>query len=54
MIESVNNDKIKEVAKLKEKKYQNENKMYLVEGEHLVSEAEVLMPLLEPIIILPI
>lgn len=39
MIESVNNEKIKEISKLKERKYQNLNKMYLVEGEHLVSEA---------------
>ena len=39
MIESVNNPKIKELAKLKEKKYQDANKMFLVEGEHLVDEA---------------
>lgn len=39
MIESVNNEKIKGLAKLKEKKYQDVNKMFLVEGEHLVEEA---------------
>lgn len=39
MIESINNEKIKEIAKLKEKKYQDLNKKYLVEGEHLVNEA---------------
>lgn len=39
MIESVNNERIKEIAKLKEKKYQEISKRFLVEGEHLVSEA---------------
>lgn len=40
MIESVNNEKVKFWAKLNEKKYQNESGLFLVEGEHLVFEAE--------------
>lgn len=39
MIESVNNEKVKFYKKLRDKKYILENKMYIVEGEHLVSEA---------------
>lgn len=39
MIESVNNEKIKEYAKLKLKKYRDEMGMFIVEGEHLVEEA---------------
>ena len=38
-ISSVNNDFIKETAKLKEKKYRDITNTFLVEGEHLVSEA---------------
>ena len=39
MIESVDNKTIKELRKLKEKKYRDSEKLYLVEGEHLVLEA---------------
>lgn len=40
MIESVNNEKIKKYAKLKLKKYRDTEGMFIVEGEHLVEEAE--------------
>lgn len=40
MIESVNNEKVKFFKKLREKKYIIENNLYIVEGEHLVEEAE--------------
>ena len=36
---SVNNSKIKELSKLKNKKYRDKQKMFLVEGAHLVMEA---------------
>ena len=39
MISSVQNEKIKNYAKLNEKKYRDEEKKYIVEGEHLVLEA---------------
>lgn len=39
MIESLNNDKIKEYSKLNEKKYRNINKLFLAPGKHLVEEA---------------
>lgn len=39
MIESVNNEKIKNYAKLKLKKYRDSEGMFIVEGEHLVREA---------------
>ena len=39
IIESVDNKKIKEYRKLKEKKYRDNEKLFLVEGEHLVLEA---------------
>lgn len=39
MIESVNNEKIKEYAKLNEKKYRDKTGLFIIEGEHLVSEA---------------
>ena len=39
MIESVDNSRIKEIRKLKEKKYRDQEKLFLVEGEHLVLEA---------------
>lgn len=39
MIESVNNDKVKYWTKLNDKKYQKEEGLFLVEGEHLVEEA---------------
>lgn len=40
MIESVNNERVKKWAKLKNRKYQNEYGLFLVEGEHLVEEAQ--------------
>ncbi len=39
MIESINNDGIKEIRKLKDKKYRDESNLFLVEGDHLVKEA---------------
>lgn len=39
LIESVDNKKIKELRKLKTKKYRDEEKRFLVEGIHLVKEA---------------
>ena len=39
MIESVNNERVKYWTKLNEKKYQKAEKLFLVEGEHLVYEA---------------
>lgn len=39
IITSVNNNKIKELNKLKEKKYRDCSSTYLIEGEHLVYEA---------------
>lgn len=39
MIESINNEQIKEIRKLKEKKYRDESNLFLVEGDHLVKEA---------------
>ena len=36
---SINNPKIKKLKKLKEKKYRDEEDMFLVEGKHLTSEA---------------
>ena len=39
MIESVDNNRIKDIRKLKEKKYRDSEKLFLVEGEHLVLEA---------------
>ena len=39
VIDSVDNKKIKNLRKLKDKKYRNKKKLYLVEGEHLVLEA---------------
>ena len=38
-IQSVNNPYIKDLSKLKEKKYRNLNKRYIIEGYHLVKEA---------------
>lgn len=40
MITSLENKEIKKYAKLKKKKYRDSDKMFLVEGEHLVREAE--------------
>ena len=39
VITSVNNSKIKEIKKLKNPKYSKEQKLFLIEGEHLVNEA---------------
>ena len=39
LITSINNEHIKELAKLKEKKYRQLTNSFLVEGEHLVLEA---------------
>lgn len=39
MIESLDNNKIKNIRKLKDKKYRDSEKLFLVEGEHLVLEA---------------
>ena len=39
IIESIDNKKIKEIRKLKEKKYRDSEQLFLVEGEHLVFEA---------------
>lgn len=36
---SIENNKIKDIKKLNQKKYQDENSLFLVEGEHLVLEA---------------
>lgn len=47
MIESVNNERIKEFAKLNTKKYRDETGMFIVEGEHLVEEAIKYMEVVE-------
>lgn len=39
LITSIENEKIKEVLKLKDKKYRDRTGLFLVEGEHLVLEA---------------
>ena len=39
IIKSLQNDKIKQLVKLHNKKYRNINKQFLVEGEHLINEA---------------
>lgn len=39
MIESVNNDRIKKYSKLLEKKYRDEDNLYLISTDHLVKEA---------------
>ena len=38
-ITSVNNDYIKEINKLHQKKYRDEEKQFIIEGDHLVEEA---------------
>ncbi|MCI8393954.1 MAG: RNA methyltransferase [Bacilli bacterium] len=38
-IESLQNKKVKEWQKLKEKKYRDQNKCFLIEGDHLLKEA---------------
>lgn len=40
-IESLNNSKVKNWAKLKEKKYRDETNLFLVEGDHLLNSAVV-------------
>lgn len=42
MITSLDNSKIKDLAKLNTSKYRFLNEMFLVEGEHLVNEAKAL------------
>lgn len=39
-IESLQNKKVKEWTKLKEKKYRDEKNVFLIEGDHLIKEAE--------------
>ena len=39
VITSVNNERIKEISKLKEKKYRDSTGTFLIEGEHLLLEA---------------
>ena len=39
MITSIDNDKIKEIAKLKDKKYRKNSGLFLIEGDHLIREA---------------
>lgn len=39
---SVHNDKIKELKKLKEKKYRDQSGKFIVEGDHLIKEADQL------------
>lgn len=39
MITSLQNETIKEIVKLKQKKYRDEKKMFLIEGFHLIEEA---------------
>lgn len=41
MIESFNNVNIKEYAKLNDKKYRDKTGLFIIEGEHLVREAEL-------------
>ena len=40
MINSLQNEKIKNYAKLNEKKYRDETNMFIIEGSHLVEEAK--------------
>ena len=51
LIESVDNKKIKELRKLHQKKYRDEEKKFLIEGIHLVTEAYKAGNLLEIILI---
>ena len=39
MITSINNEKIKEYAKLNDKKYRDLSSLFIAPGEHLVEEA---------------
>lgn len=38
-IESLQNNRVKEWSKLKEKKYRDQNSLFLIEGDHLLKEA---------------
>jgi len=40
IITSLENDRVKNLSKLKDKKYRDQSNMFLVEGEHLVIEAD--------------
>ena len=51
LIESVDNKKIKELRKLHQKKYRDEEKKFLIEGIHLVTEAYNSGNLLEVLLI---
>lgn len=51
VIESLDNKKIKNLRKLKQKKYRDKMKMYLIEGIHLVKEAYKSKDLLEVILL---
>ena len=51
IITSVNNDKIKDICKLNEKKYRDSTNTFLIEGEHLVCEA-ICSNLLKELIVL--
>ncbi len=51
IITSLENKEIKKYTKLKQKKYRDLEKMFLVEGEHLVKEAEKANALLKIIVI---
>ena len=39
LITSTSNNRIKEIRKLKDKKYSNSKKLFVIEGEHLIDEA---------------
>ena len=39
LITSVNNERVKELVKLKEKKYRDNNNLFFIEGEDIVLEA---------------
>ena len=41
MIESVNNERVKNIIKLKNAKYRDEEGLFIVEGPHLVKEAKM-------------
>ena len=51
MIESVNNERVKYWTKLQDKKYRDEEGLFLIEGEHLVEEASTSGVLKEVIIL---
>lgn len=47
IITSLQNEKVKELCKLKEKKYRDETNLFIVEGDHLVDEAYKINQLVE-------